>query len=72
MRFFTLGNDVETVALLSKLFPGSVKSQSSFFTSHGMTRQEAERNNDCNVEISRSFSEHPDAGYTFLKGVYFN
>lgn len=40
-----------------------------FFTSHGMTRQEAERNIDRNIEISKFFSEHPDAGYTFFKGT---
>ena len=40
-----------------------------FFTSHGMTRQEAERNVDRNREISKFFNEHPDAGYTFCKGT---
>ena len=40
-----------------------------FFTSHGMTRQEAERNIDRNREISAFFEAHPDAGYTFFKGT---
>ena len=35
-----------------------------FFTSHGMTRQEAERIIDRNLKISEFFCEHPDAGYS--------
>ena len=40
-----------------------------FFTSHGMTRQEAEKNIDRNLEISAFFQDHPTAGYTFFKGT---
>ena len=40
-----------------------------FFTSHGMTRQEAELNIDRNLKISSFFEKHPSAGYTFFKGT---
>lgn len=36
---------------------------------HGMSRKEATEYCDRNVEIADYFQEHPDAGYTFVKGT---
>ena len=36
---------------------------------HGMTRKEAADFCDRNVEIATFFQEHPEAGYTFVKGT---
>lgn len=36
---------------------------------HGMTRKEVTDFCDRNVEIAAYFQEHPEAGYTFVKGT---
>lgn len=40
-----------------------------FLMTHGMSRKEATGYCNRNVEIADYFKEHPDAGYTFVKGT---
>jgi len=40
-----------------------------YLLTHGMTRKEATEYCERNLEIAEYFREHPDAGYTFVKGT---